>query len=116
MEASKCQTMKLTKMLEVGWSLPEILLLRACHTYTLLAPYARGNEKTLANLAFQTNISEKLVISTPVCVHYGEFNTGKTSLLQCLAAMHGIRNGKVHREFVRLCFVLFYNRVIEFQK
>ena len=39
---------------------------------------------------------EKLVISTPVCVHYGEFNTGKTTLLQCLSAMHGIRNGKVH--------------------
>ena len=42
MEDSKRQTVNLTEMLQVGWSLPEILLLRACHTYTLLAPYAKG--------------------------------------------------------------------------
>ena len=42
MEDSKSQTVRLTELLQVGWSLPEILLLRACHTYTLLAPYAKG--------------------------------------------------------------------------
>ena len=39
---SKAQTVRLTEMLRVGWSLPQILLIRACHTYTLLAPYAKG--------------------------------------------------------------------------
>ena len=42
MADSKKQTINLTKMLEVGWTMPEILLLRACHTYTMLAPYAKG--------------------------------------------------------------------------
>ena len=45
MADSKKQTINLTKMLEVGWSMPEILLIRACHTYTLLAPYAKGMPK-----------------------------------------------------------------------
>ena len=42
LDDSKKQTVNLTKMLEVEWSMPEILLLRACHTYTMLAPYAKG--------------------------------------------------------------------------
>ena len=52
-------------------------------------------------------ILESLVISTPVCVHYGEYNTGKTSLLQCLSAMHGIKNGKVHRKFINIIHYSF---------
>ena len=45
MADSKKQTINLTKMLEVRWSMPEVLLIRACHTYTLLAPYAKGMPK-----------------------------------------------------------------------
>ena len=47
MEESKAQTVKLTNMLQVGWSLPQILLLRACHTYSFLAPYAKGEKTSL---------------------------------------------------------------------
>ena len=57
---------------------------------------------------------EHYVISTPVCIHYGEFNTGKTSLLQCLSAMHGIRNGKVHRKlFKHLKILVDWNLFLE---
>ena len=42
MEESKKQTIRLTEMLKVGWQMPQILLMRACHTYSLLAPYAKG--------------------------------------------------------------------------
>ena len=52
LEESKNQTVKLTEMLCVGWSLPEILLLRACHTYSLLAPYAKGKQSLFIKVIF----------------------------------------------------------------
>ena len=58
-------------------------MFRAGHLYSQLAPYA----KSVAN------------ICTPMFCQYGTFNTGKTTLLTALSALHGIRDGKVQRKF-----------------
>ena len=34
-------------------------------------------------------------IISPIFLQYGQFNTGKTTLLSYLSALHGVRNGKV---------------------
>ena len=56
---------------------------RAGHTYAQVAPYAK-----------QVNN-----ICTPMFCQYGTFNTGKTTLLSALSALHGIQNGKVQRKY-----------------
>ena len=57
---------------------------RAGHTYAQVAPYAK-----------QVNN-----ICTPMFCQYGTFNTGKTTLLSALSALHGIQNGKVQRKYL----------------
>ena len=34
-------------------------------------------------------------IISPIFLQYGQFNTGKTTLLSYLSTLHGVKNGKV---------------------
>ena len=71
-------------------------LCRAGHTYAQVAPYAKS-------------VAE---ICTPLFSQYGTFNTGKTTLLTAISALHGIKHGKVQRKYMQA--VIFGGQICEF--